>query len=58
MSLPSQCLGAIETWHSVQTKERLPRETGGGGGGQQKEMAGIAFAPITITIVHPYQRSS
>lgn len=58
MSLPSQCLGETETWHSVQAKERLSRETGGGGGGQQKGMAGIGFAPITITIAHPYQRSS
>jgi len=57
-SLPSQCLGTIETWHSVQTKERLSRQTGGEGGGKQKGVAGIVFAPITINISHPHERSS
>lgn len=57
MSLPSQCLGAIETWHSVQTKEIIEGDRRGGGG-QPKGMAGIVFAPVTITIAHPYLRSS
>lgn len=58
MPLPSQCLGAIETWHYVQTKEKLLREMWGKEEDSKKRVEGIVFAPINITEAHPYQITS
>lgn len=57
-SLPSQCLGATETWHCVQTKERLLSGIGGKEEDSKKGMEGIGFAPINITEAHPYKKMS